>query len=75
MLIQKKSKLLLAVVAIACVGSVTSFIYLTTQRYKAYSPLESGKLVPGEAMMATFVSPTPGALSELQNFGTPETQV
>ena len=74
MLIQKKSKLLLAVVAIACVGSVTSFIYLTTQRYKAYSPLESGKLVPGEAMMATFVSPTPGALSELQNFGTPETQ-
>lgn len=74
MLIQKKSKLLLAIVAIACVGSVTTFIYLKTQRYKAYSPLESGKLVPSEAMMATFVSATPSALSELQNFGTPETQ-
>lgn len=74
MLIQKKSKLFLVVAAIACVGSIATFIYLTTQRYKAYSPLESGKLVPGEAIMATFVSPTPNALSELQNFGTPETQ-
>ncbi len=74
MLIQKKSKLIIAVVAIACVGSIATVIYLTHQRYKAYSALETGKLVPGEAIMATFVSPTPHALSQLQNFGTPETQ-
>ncbi|CAD5949466.1 hypothetical protein PCC9214_02458 [Planktothrix tepida] len=74
MLIQKKSKLFLVVAAIACVGSIATFIYLTHQRYKAYSSVETGKVVPGEAIMATFVSPTPRALSELQNFGTPETQ-
>lgn len=74
MLIQKKSKLFLVVAAIACVGSIATFIYLTHQRYKAYSSVETGKVVPGEAIMATFVSPTPRALSQLQNFGTPETQ-
>ncbi|MBD2481231.1 DUF3352 domain-containing protein [Planktothrix sp. FACHB-1365] len=74
MLIQKKSKLFLVVAAIACVGSIATFIYLTHQRYKAYSSVETGKVVPGEAIMATFVSPTPHALSQLQNFGTPETQ-
>lgn len=74
MLIRKKSKLLLAVVALTVCGSVAAALYLKTERYKAYSPLESGKLIPDEAMIATYVSATPHVLSELQNFGTPEAQ-
>ena len=74
MLIRKKSKLLLAVVALTVCGSVAAALYLKTERYKAYSPLESGKLIPDETMIATYVSATPHVLSELQNFGTPEAQ-
>lgn len=74
MLTRKKSKLLLAAVALTVCGSVAAALYLKTERYKAYSPLESGKLIPDEAMMATYVSATPHVLSELQNFGTPEAQ-
>ena len=74
MLTRKKSKLLLAVAALTVCGSVAAAFYLTTERHKAYSPLESGKLVPDEAIMATYVSATPQVLSELQNFGTPEAQ-
>lgn len=74
MLTRKKSKLLLAAVALTVCGSVAAVLYLTTERYKAYSPLESGKLIPDEAMMAAYVSATPHVLSELQNFGTPEAQ-
>jgi len=74
MLIRKKSQLLLAVAALTVCGGVAATFYLTAGQYKAYSPSESGKLVPDEAIMATFVSATPHVLSELQNFGTPEAQ-
>ncbi|OIP72332.1 MAG: hypothetical protein AUK43_03720 [Oscillatoriales cyanobacterium CG2_30_40_61] len=74
MLIRKKSKLLLAFAVLSVCGSVAAALYLTVGRYKAYSPLESGKLIPDEAMIATYVSATPDVLSELQNFGTPEAQ-
>ncbi|HEY9864447.1 MAG TPA: DUF3352 domain-containing protein [Candidatus Obscuribacterales bacterium] len=74
MLTRKKSKLLLAVVALTVCGSVAAAFYLKTERYKAYSPVESGKLIPDEAMMATYLSATPHVVSELKNFGTPEAQ-
>lgn len=74
MLTRKKSKLVLAVAVLTVCGSVATALYLTTERYKAYSSLESGKLIPDEAIMATYVSATPQVLSELDNFGTPEAQ-
>lgn len=74
MLVKKKSKLLVAAIALTCLGVSATLLYLRTQQIRVYSPLESGKLVPDEALMATFVSPTPQALNQLQNFGTSETQ-
>ncbi len=72
--VQKKSKLLLAATALTCIGVSATLLYFRTQQIRVYSPLESGKLVPDEALMATFVSPTPEVLKQLQNFGTSETQ-
>lgn len=72
--VRKKSKLLLAATALTCIGVSATLLYFRTQQIRVYSPLESGKLVPDEALMVTFVSPTPEILKQLQNFGTPETQ-
>ena len=68
----KKLNLLVATATVICVGALTSLAYLKTAKVRAYSLTESAKFVPDEAMMATFISPTPEALAHLKQFGTPE---
>ncbi|MDY7021283.1 MAG: DUF3352 domain-containing protein [Cyanobacteriota bacterium] len=68
----KKLNLLVGVATAVCIGTLTSWFYLKTARERAYSLIDSAKLVPDEAVMATFISPTPEALAHLKQFGTPE---
>ncbi|WP_413166499.1 DUF3352 domain-containing protein [Capilliphycus salinus ALCB114379] len=68
----KKLNLLVATATVICVGALTSLVYLKTARVRAYTIAESAKFVPDEAMMATFISPTPEAIAHLKQFGTPE---
>ncbi|MEA5543050.1 MAG: DUF3352 domain-containing protein [Limnoraphis robusta] len=70
----KKLNLLAGAAAIVSIGALTSLLYLKTMGVRAYSLAESAKLVPDEAMMATFISPTPEAIAHLKQFGTPETR-
>jgi len=69
-----KSKLLIVAAAIACTGTVAVLVYLRTLRVQAYRPEESAKLVPDEALMATFISPDSSSLQYLKRFGTGPTR-
>ncbi|WP_445248346.1 DUF3352 domain-containing protein [Microcoleus sp. OTE_8_concoct_300] len=69
----KKSKLLIAA-SIVAAGSAGVYFYFQGLSQKVSNPQDSAKVVPDEAMMATFISPNPQALSELQRFGTPAAQ-
>lgn len=70
----KKSKLVIAVTAILATGGVTAYLYLKSLTEKVSTPLESAKIVPASAIAATFISPNPKALAQLQQFGSPEAQ-
>lgn len=71
-----KSKFLVSAVGAAVVvaGSVAAYMYFKGAFGDAPSPLASAKLVPDEALMATFISNDPKPWSKLQQFGTPEAQ-
>lgn len=65
----KKSKLITAAVAIAFTGTVAILLYLRTLRLQVYSPEDSVRLVPENALMAVFVTPNPSALYYLRQLG------
>lgn len=55
-------------------GGVAAYLYLTGTFSDAASPLASAKVVPDEALMATFISTDRKPWRGLQQFGTPEAQ-
>ncbi|WP_434220733.1 DUF3352 domain-containing protein [Limnospira platensis] len=65
----KKSKLIMAAVAIAFTGTVAILLHLRALRVQVYSPEDSVRLVPENALMAVFVTPNPSALYYLRQFG------
>jgi len=69
----KKSQLII-MAAVVAAGSIAAYLYFKNLTEKAFSPQELVKIVPQEAIMATFITPNPGAIIQLQKFGTPETQ-
>lgn len=70
----KKLNLLVGTAIIVSLGALASLLYLQMIRVRAYSVVESAKLVPSEAIMAAFISPTPEAIATLRQFGTLETR-
>ena len=73
---ENKSKFLIPAVGAAVVvaGSVAAYMYFKGASGDASSPLASAKVVPDEAMIATFISTDPKPWSQLQQFGTPAAQ-
>lgn len=53
-------------------GGVAAYLYLTGNFSDAASPIASAKVVPDEALMATFISTDPKPWLQLQQFGTPD---
>lgn len=72
----KKSNLLFPVLATGVVvaSGVTAYIYFRGGFGDSSSPLASAKIVPDEAIMASFISTDDRAWSQLQKFGTKEAQ-
>ena len=70
----KKSQLLMAAAAIAAAAGAAAYLYFKGLSEKVFTPLESAKIVPENAIAATFISVNPKALAQLQQFGTPEAQ-
>ncbi len=72
----KKSNLLFPALATAVVvaSGVAGYVYFRGGFGDSASPLESAKIVPDEAMIASFISPDSQAWAQLQKFGTPEAQ-
>ncbi len=70
----KKLNLWVGTAIIVSLGALASLLYLQMIRVRAYSVVESAKLVPSEAIMAAFISPTPEAITPLKQFGTLETR-
>lgn len=71
----KKSILLPVIVVIGIVaGGAAAYWCFKGNFGSASSPLASAKVVPDDALMATFISTDPGALAQLQQFGTPEAE-
>ncbi|MBO3460925.1 DUF3352 domain-containing protein [Aetokthonos hydrillicola Thurmond2011] len=74
---EKKSKLLIPVVGAALVvaGSIACYMYLKNGPAGDISgALETAKVVPNEAIMATYISTDPKVWSKFQQFGTKEAQ-
>ncbi|MBW4664756.1 MAG: DUF3352 domain-containing protein [Chroococcus sp. CMT-3BRIN-NPC107] len=71
----KKSNLLFPLLATAVVvaSGVAAYVYFRGGGNSA-SPLASAKIVPDEAIIASFISPDSQAWTQLQKFGTPEAQ-
>ncbi len=71
-----KSKFLIPAVGAAVVvaGGVASYFYFKGAFGGATSPLASAKVVPDEALMATFISTDSQGWSQLQQFGTLDAQ-
>ncbi len=68
----KKSHFLIAGAAILAAGGIATYIYLRNVALKVSSPLGSAQIVPEATIMATFFYPNQQALTNLQQFGTPE---
>jgi hypothetical protein len=70
----KKSNLLFPLLATAVVvaSGVAAYVYFRGGVGDSASPLASAKIVPDEAMIASFISPDSKAWEQLQKFGTPE---
>jgi hypothetical protein len=65
---------IIIVATVVAAGSIATYFYLKNLAEKAFSPQEIAKAVPQSAIMATFITPNPGALIQLEKFGTPEAQ-
>lgn len=72
----KKFNLLFPVLATSVVvaSGVAAYVYFRGGFYNGASPLASAKVVPDEAIMASFISTDSQAWSQLQKFGTKEAQ-
>ena len=72
----KKSNLLFPLLATAVVAAsgVAAYVYFRGGFGDNTSPLASAKLVPDEALMASYISPDSPAWTQLQKFGTKEAQ-
>ena len=70
----KKSNLLFPLLATAAVvaSGVAAYVYFRGGFGDNASPLASAKIIPDEALMASFISPDSQAWAQLQKFGTPE---
>ncbi len=70
----KKSNLLFPLLATAVVvaSDVAAYVYFRGGVGDSATPLASAKIVPDEALMASFISPNSQAWEQLQKFGTPE---
>lgn len=55
-------------------GGAAAYLYLKGNFGDAANPLASAKVVPNDALMATFISTDPKPWSQLQQFGTPEAE-
>lgn len=73
---EQKSNFLIPAIGAAVVvaGGVAGYLYFKGGLGDASSPLASAKVVPDEALMATFISTDSQPWSKLQQFGTPEAQ-
>lgn len=74
MSVKKKFLIPAAGVAGIVAGGAAAYLYLNGNFGSAGSPLASAKVVPDEALMATFISTDPQPWLQLQQFGTPEAQ-
>lgn len=72
----KKSNLLFPVLATGVVvaSGVAAYVYFRGGFGDGASPLASAKIVPDEALMASFISTDSQAWAQLQKFGTKEAQ-
>lgn len=72
----KKNSILIPAVGAAVVvaGGAIAYLYFNGAFGGASNFLASAKVVPDEALMATFISTDSQAWSQLQQFGTPEAQ-
>ncbi|MDJ0795723.1 MAG: DUF3352 domain-containing protein [Calothrix sp. MO_167.B12] len=71
---EKKSKFLIPALGLGAIvlGSIAAYIYLKGPSGDASGAWESAKIVPDEALMATYITTDPQAWAKLEKFGTPE---
>ncbi|WP_235006821.1 DUF3352 domain-containing protein, partial [Calothrix rhizosoleniae] len=71
---EKKSKFLIPALGLGAivVGSIAAYIYLKGPSGDASGVWESAKIVPDEALMATYITTDPRAWAKLDKFGTTE---
>lgn len=74
MSVNKKFLIPAAGVAGIVAGGAAAYLYLNGNFGNAGNPLASAKVVPDEALMATFISTDPQPWLQLQQFGTPEAE-
>jgi len=69
----QKSSFLIPVIGTAVIiaGGLAAYMYLKSSPSSS-NPLASAKLVPGTALMATYIDTNPELWNKLQQFGTPE---
>ncbi|MBC5797351.1 DUF3352 domain-containing protein [Sphaerospermopsis sp. LEGE 00249] len=73
---ESKSKFLVPAIstAIVVVGGIAAYVYLKAPLGDTSSPISSAKVVPANALMATYVNTDPQSWDKLQQFGTPQAQ-
>ncbi|WP_016953436.1 DUF3352 domain-containing protein [Anabaena sp. PCC 7108] len=73
---ESKSKFLVPAIgtAIVVVGGLAAYMYLKAPFGDTSSPLGSAKVVPSNALMATYINTDPPSWQKLQQFGTPQAQ-
>ncbi|MEB3148913.1 MAG: DUF3352 domain-containing protein, partial [Sphaerospermopsis sp.] len=73
---ESKSKFLVPAIstAIVVVGGIAAYVYLNPPLGDTSSPISSAKVVPANALMATYVNTDPQSWDKLQQFGTPQAQ-
>ncbi|MGI8503574.1 MAG: DUF3352 domain-containing protein [Hassallia sp.] len=73
---ESKSKFLIPAIGAAVIvtGSIAAYMYLKGPFGDSSGALESAKIVPSKAFIATYISTDPQAWAKLQQFGTPEAQ-
>ncbi|MBD2296881.1 DUF3352 domain-containing protein [Anabaena sphaerica FACHB-251] len=73
---ESKSKFLVPAISTAIVvaGGIAAFIYLKAPLGDSSSPLGSAKVVPANALMATYVNTDSQSWNKLQQFGTAQAQ-
>jgi Protein of unknown function (DUF3352) len=73
---ESKSKFLIPAVgaAIVVAGGVAAYMYLKGPSGDSSGALGSAKVIPSQALMATYITTDPQAWAKLEQFGTPEAQ-